>query len=190
MGGVAYSNRPPLFCARYNQIVKSSTILATVLGLTVALLSGCKKNIQNNDAVKQGIMTYLAKRSDLLAMDVSVTSVAFHQDEATATVRFQAKGNASPNAGMTMEYVLERKSGQWVVKGRAGGAGDNPHTGMPQGAPGAAGSGAPQALPPGHPAIGSGSSPGASGAGSIGAMPNLPSGHPSIDTSKKPPDNK
>ena len=65
-------------------------------------------------------MSYLSKRSDLLAMDVSVSSVAFQDDEATAQVHFQAKGNSSPAAGMTMQYVLERKDGQWVVKGRTG----------------------------------------------------------------------
>ena len=58
------------------------------LGVSIALLSGCKKDIQNNDAIKQGVMTYLAKRPDLLAMDVNVTSVAYRQDEATATVHF------------------------------------------------------------------------------------------------------
>ena len=88
-------------------------------------------------------------------MDVSVTSVAYHGDEATATVRFQAKGNNSPNAGMSMQYVLTRQGNQWVVKGRAGGEG---HSGMPQGMPG--GSAAP-------------------GAGSMGAMPTLPNGQPS-----------
>jgi hypothetical protein len=165
--------------------VKSLTVSATVLGLSVALLlSGCKKNIQNNDAVKQGIMNYLSKRSDLLAMDVNVTNVTYDKDQATATVRFQAKGNSSPSAGMSMEYVLERKGNEWVVKGRAGG---DAHTGMPQGvhegAPGAPGT------------------PGTNGSGSIGAMPNilppnhpgasgtpsgstLPPGHPPIDSFK------
>ncbi|HTS51591.1 MAG TPA: hypothetical protein VMH05_26765 [Bryobacteraceae bacterium] len=137
--------------------MKSSTLPAIALGLTVALLCSCKKNIDNNDAVKQGISTYLAKRADLLAMDISVTSVAYHGDEATATVRFQAKGNSSPTAGMSMQYVLDRKGNQWVVKGRAGG---EAHTGMPQAAPGAA------------------PAPGANG-GSIGAMPSMPPGHPS-----------
>jgi hypothetical protein len=125
---------------------------AIALGLTVALLGGCKKNIDNNDAVKQGITSYLSKRSDLLAMDVNVTSVTYHGDEATAVVRFQAKGNSSPTAGMSMEYVLQRQGNQWVVKGRAGG---DTHSGMPQGAPGSA-----------------------PGGGSMGAMPNLPNGHP------------
>src|SRR5215472_15865027 len=76
--------------------VKGLTIIGAALGLFVALLSGCKKDIHNTDAVRQGIMSYLATRSDLLAMDVSLTSVAFRQNEATATVRFQAKGNSSP----------------------------------------------------------------------------------------------
>lgn len=138
-------------------MVKSSSLPAIALGLTVALLGGCKKNIDNNDAVKQGISTYLAKRSDLLTMDVNVTSVAYKGDEATATVRFQAKGNNSPTAGMSMQYVLERKGNQWVVKGRAGG---EAHGGVPPGAP--------EAAPV----------PGANG-GSIGAMPSMPPGHPS-----------
>ncbi len=139
-------------------MVNRLTLPAVALGLTAALLGGCKKNIDNNDAVKQGITAYLSKRADLLAMDVNVTSVAYHGDEATATVRFQAKGNSSPSAGMSMEYVLDRKGNQWVVKGRAGG---EAHTGMPQGAPGAA------------------PAPGANG-GSIGAMPSMPNGHPSV----------
>ena len=95
------------------------TLLAAA-AVSLVLLAGCKKDIQNQDAVRQGVMSYLSKRSDLLAMDVSVTSVAFRQDEATAQVHFQAKGNSSPAAGMTMQYVLEHKDGQWVVKGPHG----------------------------------------------------------------------
>lgn len=160
------------------------------LGVTIALLSGCKKNIQNKDAVRQGVMNYLSKRSDLLAMDVSVTAVDFAKDEATATVRFQAKGNNAPAGSMTMQYVLERKSDQWVVKGRAGSGsphggapGGMPPGGMPPGGmPGGAGSmGAmPQTMPPGHPAVGDGGSP-------AGA---LPPGHPAIGSGKNPAEGK
>ena len=128
------------------------------LATSLALLSGCKKNIQNDDAIKQGVTNYLSKRTDLLSMDVSVTSVQYQGDEATATVRFQAKGNSSPNAGMSMQYILERKENQWVVKGRAGGG--EAHTGSSQ-APPAQGT------------------PGESG-GSLGAMPNLPGSQPSM----------
>jgi hypothetical protein len=134
---------------RYNRYVIRPTLVAAAavsIVLPIVFLAGCKKDIQNQEAVKQGVMTYLAKRSDLLAMDVSVNSVAFQQDEATAQVHFQAKGNSSPQAGMTMQYVLEHKDGQWVVKGRAGasaahGAAANPgqFDGMPRiPAPGAA----------------------------------------------------
>ncbi len=163
-------------------MIRSPLIAVALAG--IVLLAGCKKDIQNQDAVRQGVMSYLSKRSDLLAMDVTVNSVAFHDDEATAEVHFQAKGNSSPAAGMSMQYVLERKDGQWVVKGRtganaahgesgaptSGGAGQGsgpgpldgmPHTGLPGGSAGA--------LPPGHPAI-SGSQA-------------LPAGHPAIPDS-------
>src|ERR1700758_4595341 len=87
---------------RYNRYVIRPTLIAAA-AVSLVLLAGCKKDIQNQDAVRQGVMSYLSKRSDLLAMDVSVTSVAFHEDEATAEVHFQAKGNSSPAAGMTMQ---------------------------------------------------------------------------------------
>ncbi len=157
--------------------------LIAAAALSIVLLAGCKKDIQNNDAVRQGVMNYLSKRSDLLAMDVSVSSVDFRDGEATAQVHFQAKGNTSPAAGMTMQYVLERKDGQWVVKGRTGanaahgesaapGPGTSPGApgaldGMPR-IPGAGGSGSSTALPPGHPAVG-----GAQG---------LPPGHPAVSS--------
>jgi len=122
------------------------------------LLCGCEKNLQNQEAVRKGVMTYLAKRSDLLAMDVSVTSVSFRQDEATAQVHFQAKGNSSPAAGMTMQYVLERQGGQWQVKGRTG-------SGSSHGA----------SAPGVNSVPGQGNLP-----GSLDGMPALPPGHPSV----------
>jgi hypothetical protein len=127
----------------------------------VLLLVGCRKDIQNTAAVRQGILDYLAKRPDLVAMDVSVSSVAFRKDEADATVFFRAKDGPAEN-GMQMKYILERKGNQWVVKGRAGSGGTgNPHggallNGMPTGEAanphGASPPGTP-ALPPGHPPI-------------------------------------
>jgi len=156
---------------------------------------GCKKDTQNQEAVRQGVMSYLSKRSDLLAMDVSVTSVAFRQDEATAEVHFQAKGNSSPAAGMTMQYVLERKDGQWTVKGRTGagaahgasgpavnsvpGQGTSPGSldGMP-GTPIPGGAGPSGSLPPGHPAVG-GSQALPPGHPAVGSQA-LPPGHPSV----------
>ena len=154
---------------------RTTVIAAATLG--IVLLCGCAKDLHSQDAVRQGVMTYLAKRSDLLAMDVSVTSVSFRQDEATAEVHFQAKGNSSPAAGMTMQYVLERKDSQWVVKGRTGSgashgtSGPNPGPGVNsvpgQGTLPGALDGMP-ALPPGHP--------------SAGGSQALPPGHPSVSS--------
>jgi hypothetical protein len=155
---------------RYDRYVIRTTSIASA-ALAIILLCGCNKDIQSQDAVRKGVMSYLSKRNDLLAMDVSVAAVRFHEDEATAEVHFQAKGNNSPAAGMTMQYVLERKDGQWVVKGRTGsnashgasapgvnsvpGQGNLPGSldGMPSLPPGHPGSGTPQDLPPGHPSV-------------------------------------
>lgn len=171
---------------RYNRNVKGPAIAVAALGLSLALLSGCKKDIKNDDAVRQGIMSYLSKRPDLLSMDVNVTSVAYRQDQATATVRFQAKGNNSPGASMTMQYVLERKGNEWNVKGRAG-ANEHGANGLPQDGSGAGSIGAmpntaapSPAMPPGHPSVGAPAGP--SGA--------LPPGHPPVNPDKKPGSSK
>lgn len=181
-GGTGADSTP--IVGRYNHCVIRYPRVAAVVA-SIVLLAGCKKSIQNQDAVRQGVMNYLAKRSDLVAMDVTVNSVSFHDNEATAQVHFQAKGNSSPVAGMTMQYVLERQDNQWVVKGRSGanahgssmpgssgmpgqGAGAGGLGGMPN-IPGASGA-APGSLPPGHPAIGGGSQA-------------LPPGHPQVSDS-------
>jgi len=135
--------------------------------MVIALFSlvGCKKNTDNNQAVKQGVMKYLGKRNDLAAMDVTVPSVQFSGNQAEAKVHFQAKNNSSPAASMDIVYVLERKGEEWEVKGRAGaGAGGAPHGAMPP-----AGGAAPDGpkLPPGHPSV-------APGAAAPQTMPELP----------------
>jgi hypothetical protein len=167
---------------RYNRIVKGPAIAVAALGLSIALLGGCKKNIQNDDAVRQGIMTYLAKRPDLLSMDVNVTSVAYRQDEATATVRFQAKGNTSPGASMSMQYVLERQGNQWNVKGRAGASGHGAQGLPPDGSGAGSMSAMPNTtMPPGHPSVGG---PGSAPSGA------LPPGHPPVSSDKNPGSSK
>jgi hypothetical protein len=140
------------------------SILAPALLAALVFLSGCRKDIQNKEAVRQGVLNYLAKRSDLTAMDVAVSNVSFHKDEAAATVHFQAKGSPDPGAGMEIKYILERKGDQWVVKGRSSMAG-SAHGGESLPGGGAAGQ-----LPPGHPTV-----PG-TGAGT----PALPPGHPQV----------
>jgi hypothetical protein len=122
-----------------------STLAA--LGAAV-LLCGCSRNIDNKEAVRQGVIDYLNNRTsqtglDMKLMNVDVSSVTFTNNEANATVSFQPKGGGAQ--GMAMNYVLERRGDKWVVKGRKE-SGVNPHGG--QAAPAMPGEGA---LPPGHP---------------------------------------
>ena len=137
-------------------------LIATALAAFI-VLAACHKDIQTTEAVQAGMTKYLAGRSGLSAMDVSVTSVSFHDNEADAMVHFQAKGSTNVNSGISMKYVLERKGNEWVVKGRPGmGGGANPHgdAANPHGDMGGMGAnphgGTMPALPPGHPAIPSG----------------------------------
>jgi hypothetical protein len=117
------------------------------------LLTACHKDIQTTDAVQRGIMNYLSKKGGLSAMDVSVTSVSFRENEADATVHFQVKGSTDAASGISMKYILERHGNEWVVKGRTGVAtGANPHGDMGGMGQNPHGGGMPT-LPPGHPAI-------------------------------------
>ncbi len=120
------------------------------------LFFGCGKGIQNEGAVRQGVIDYLSQRSDLnlSTMQVDVTSVSFRQDEADATVSFRPKG--APSGGMQMRYTLERKGSRWVVKGRGRNqAGQSPHGAGAQNPPPEGGLPAKGSeLPPGHPPMG------------------------------------
>ncbi len=91
-------------------------------------------------------MEHLAKRTDLMTMDVRVDAVQFRGDEADAKVYLEAKSGPAAGNGMQMRYTLERKDNKWLVKskGQAGASGA-PH-GVPPG-----GAGAMPAMPPGHP---------------------------------------
>jgi hypothetical protein len=149
--------------------VKGLTLLSAALGLSVVMLGGCKRNIQNSDAVKQGVMTYLAKRADLVSMDVKVTSVDYQKDQAIAVVHFQAKGDTVAGTGLSMRYVLQREGDQWVVKRKA--TEGHGTAAMPQEGSGGSIGAMPQTMPPGHPTVDSG---------------GLPAGHPPVGSDKKP----
>jgi hypothetical protein len=152
--------RPPLVKENAAIIIfMNRALIAAALAATLTL-AGCHKDIQTTDAVQRGITTYLASKPGLSAMDVSVTSVSFRQNEADATVHFQARGSTDAASGISMKYILERKGNDWVVKGREGVAtGANPHgdAANPHGDMGGMGAnphgGGMPALPPGHPAI-------------------------------------
>ena len=129
------------------------------LAVSILVLAACSKNIQNPEAVKEGVIDYLKQRAptmglDMSAMDVNVGSISFEKDTARANVSFVPKGMPG-SGGMSMEYVLERKGDKWAVKGRQASPG-NSHG--DQALPGSMppGSMPPGSLPPGHPPTGQG----------------------------------
>jgi len=167
--------------AQYNREVRKTIVIAALLALV-----SCSRDIQNTEAVKQGVLDYLKTRSSQLglnmdAMKIDVTSLSFHAgNEARATVLFIPKGMEG-NGGMSMSATLDRKGNRWVVRGHLESGGANPHGAggfpqLPPDHPSAPGGASPGALPPGHPPIGSG------GSTSPGSSPGatLPPGHPPI----------
>jgi hypothetical protein len=138
--------------------------IASIL-LVLLSLAACNRGTQNKDAVRQGVLDYLASKGlNMGGMDVNVTSVQYNGDHAEAQVSITAKGGAQ-GTGMTPVYVLEQKGGKWAVTGRkdAGGpqhgaapavapGAENPHGGAMPTAPPAAGAGgrmpSPEDLPP------------------------------------------
>ncbi len=128
-----------------------------VLPVLLLTLAACHKDIQTDSAVRDGIMKYLATRTGLSEMEVTVRSVSFNHDKAQAMVHFQAKGNLGSGAGLDMAYQLTRQADHWVVERRAGeGArhGEKSPVNIPPSMlPGGASPAGSPALPAGHPAI-------------------------------------
>lgn len=113
--------------------------------MALAALTACKRDIQNQEAVRSSIVDYLTSRQaqtglNMDSMNVEIASLDFSSggNEAHATVRFTLK---SGGAGMTMPYTLDRKGDKWVVRAHAE-TGQNPHgtAGLPS-------------LPPNHPPV-------------------------------------
>jgi hypothetical protein len=106
-------------------------------GLPILWLAGCGHGIQNSDAVRKGVVEYVAKIGvNMDAMDVKIDSVQYNGDKATAQVSYYLKGNSTP--AMNAAYRLEQKEDKWVVVGREGSSGhgaaqappaENPHGG-------------------------------------------------------------
>ena len=125
-----------------------------IVALGIAILAvGCGHDINNKDAVRQGVIDYLTQRKkdtglDMTLMNVEIASVTYQKNEAKAKVSFKPKGSDSAT-GMTMDYVLERTGDKWVVKGRQE-SGMNPHGGQAMPAP--ATEAQPQ-MPPNHPPV-------------------------------------
>lgn len=116
------------------------------------VLGACaRKNIENKEAIRQAVVDYLSSRQaqtglDMSSMDVNVTAMAFERDTARATVEFRVKNS---DAGMQLNYTLDRKGDKWVVQARQdSGQGHGVVTPDAGAVPSGKGE-----LPPGHPAI-------------------------------------
>jgi hypothetical protein len=113
------------------------------------LLAACgRKNIENTEAVRQGVIEYLNSRQaqtglDMSTMDVKVTAANFERDTARATVQFSVKNS---DAGMTLNYTLDRKGDKWIVQPKSDNGGGHGVV-----LPG--NDKAPGELPPGHPSV-------------------------------------
>ena len=118
--------------AGYNLRVRIVSILLSIL-----CLAGCHRGAENNDAVRQGVLDYLATKGMTAAtMDINLVSVKFNGNGADALVSFAAKGTGAGQ--MQIQYHLEQTDGKWKVVGRQDsghGAGQMPPAGAPQGAP-------------------------------------------------------
>jgi hypothetical protein len=85
--------------------------------LLILSLAGCHRGVESNEAVRQGVLDYLAtKGMTAAAMEINVTAVKFNGDKADATVSFAAKGTGAGQ--MTIQYHMALKDNKWAVVGR------------------------------------------------------------------------
>ena len=122
--------------------------LAALLMVALLLAACARKNIENKDAIRQAVVEYLSSRQaqtglDMSTMEIDVTAMAFERDTARATVAFRIKNS---DAGMQLNYALDRKGDKWVVQARQ-------DTGQGHGVVLPGNDKAPAELPPGHPSI-------------------------------------
>jgi len=130
--------------------------------LLILSLAACNRGLQNNEAVRQGIIDRMAQKG-VAGVDVALTSVKFNGNEADVVASITPKGG-NPAAGMSMNYHLQQQSGKWVVVG-APGTGGAPHGGAAM--PGAA-----NPHGGGVPAPEAGPAPEGGNAGGAGKMPS------------------
>jgi hypothetical protein len=153
--------------------MKRKISFLAVAGL-LAIFAGCKKQVSDADAIRSGINHHLAsmKTLNLDAMDMNVTSVSVHGEQAEAQVEFKPKNGPPQGAGMQVSYSLAKQNGEWVVQNTQplGGAMQHPGPGdTPESSTGSPSStdsmpnfrdlvpegGNSNKLPPGHPPINS-----------------------------------
>lgn len=100
---------------------------AAVFGF-LALAACANRNVDSEEAVKQGVIRDVSKNVNVAAMDVNVVSVRFRDKEADAVVSFAPKGGTAAQ-GLTMNYTLAREGSDWHIVKRAQGQGHPPMDG-------------------------------------------------------------
>ena len=117
----------------------------------LATTAGCKKQVNDQDAIRASIDKRLNGRPDLnlSAMDRDVKQISVNGDHATAQVEFRLKQG---NGSMQIEYALERQGGKWTITNSQPAGGQNPHSGSMPPAPTAPDSGG-NSMPQGHPPV-------------------------------------
>ncbi|MCU1343505.1 MAG: hypothetical protein JWN92_2928 [Candidatus Acidoferrum typicum] len=125
-------------------------VIGTMI-LLLAVAAGCKKQVNDQDAIRASIDKRLNARPDLnlSAMDRDVKQISVNGDHATAQVEFRLKQG---NGSMQIEYALERQGGEWTITNSQPAGGQNPHSGSMLPAPAAPDSGG-DSMPQGHPAV-------------------------------------
>jgi hypothetical protein len=134
--------------ARNEDIRMNRRILTCTMIFLFAFAAGCKKQANDQDAIRASIDKHLSGVAGLnmSVMDREVKQISVNGDHATAQVEFRLKQGGG---GMQMEYALDRQGGEWTVTTSQPGGGLSPHPGMPPPAsPGAGGNSMPQGHPP------------------------------------------
>ena len=97
--------------------MKRSAYFLTLVGL-FCIFSGCKKQVSDADAIRDGINQHLSslKTINLSAMNMDITNVSVQGNQAQAQVEFRPKTGGAPGAGMQVAYTLAKQNGAWVVQ--------------------------------------------------------------------------
>ena len=113
-----------------------------------AFTAGCKKQVNDQDAIRAGIDKHLSGVAGLnmSVMDREVKQIFVNGDHANAQVEFRAKQGT---ATMQVNYTLDRQGGEWNVVTSQPSMGQNPHSGMDMPPPGSPGAGS-GSMPQGH----------------------------------------
>jgi len=122
-----------------------------ILILACLTAAGCRKESDDQDAIRASIDKRLNGRADLnmSAMDKEVKQISVNGDHATAQVEFHLKGS---DATMEIQYTLERQGKDWAVLDGQPMGGGSSMPGSGQAPPGSSDTGG-SSVPSGHPSV-------------------------------------